>query len=190
MIPYNTPHNVPYNNTGPATVKIFDPTPTISPSLFVSRAGETTALANPVTGTKVPAPATRAILSKIPTPVRTADRKIRKRVVVKEASAFSIPKNVNNCIHISPIAQMLPPTANAARQSLCVCERAERLSVKVLYACFSIRFFPFSFHAVPVFAFFPLVFLWFLFSFSLVCAEKQDRSPIFSFDKCKFSMNI
>ena len=52
----------------------------IRPSLFVSRAGETTELANPVTGTRVPAPRCLAISSNTPRPVKSAARKIRMRV--------------------------------------------------------------------------------------------------------------
>ena len=67
---------MPNTNTGPAMVKVFTPIPVIMPSLLNSIAGETTALANPVMGTSVPAPANRAMLSKHPNPVKSADRKI------------------------------------------------------------------------------------------------------------------
>ena len=58
--------------TGPATLNIFAPVPRILPSLWNSIAGDTTAFANPVIGTSVPAPAWRAILSNTPRAVNTA----------------------------------------------------------------------------------------------------------------------
>ena len=51
---------MPNTITGPATVNIFTAVPVISPSARKSIAGEATALANPVMGTNVPAPAYRA----------------------------------------------------------------------------------------------------------------------------------
>jgi hypothetical protein len=72
----SVPAAVPYRITGPATLKIFVPTPRIKPSPFVSTAQEETALAKPVIGTSVPAPANLAILSKTPIPVRRAVTKI------------------------------------------------------------------------------------------------------------------
>ena len=82
-MPYSTPLAMPKRSTGPATVKIFAPTPSIRPSDFVSIAGETTEFANPVTGTKVPAPAYFAILSKTPIPVKSAEIKISVMVTNK-----------------------------------------------------------------------------------------------------------
>ena len=66
-------------------MKIFEPTPKIIPSLEESRASETTAFANPVTGTSVPAPARFPILSKIPNPVRIEAIRIKIRLTVVEA---------------------------------------------------------------------------------------------------------
>ena len=54
---------MPYTSTGPAMANILAPMPRISPSLLNSSAGETMALAKPVMGTRVPAPAWRAIWS-------------------------------------------------------------------------------------------------------------------------------
>ena len=51
---------VPNTITGPATVNILTAVPVISPSARKSMAGEATALAKPVMGTNVPAPAYRA----------------------------------------------------------------------------------------------------------------------------------
>ena len=61
---------VPYNKTGPATVKILAPIPVTKPSALLSIAGDATEFANPVIGTKVPAPANLAILSNTPKAVR------------------------------------------------------------------------------------------------------------------------
>ena len=48
---------MPKTRTGPAMVNIFAAMPVTKPSLLKSMAGETMELANPVTGTSVPAPA-------------------------------------------------------------------------------------------------------------------------------------
>lgn len=73
ITPQNAPASVPYRRTGPATVNILAPTPRIRPSERASMAGEATALANPVMGTSVPAPAYLAMRSKTPNPVSTAE---------------------------------------------------------------------------------------------------------------------
>ena len=52
---------IPYNITGPAIVKIFAPTPKTKPSDLNSIAGAATLFANPVIGTRQPAPPTFAI---------------------------------------------------------------------------------------------------------------------------------
>ena len=61
--------------TGPAIVNILAAMPVTKPSALNSIAGETTALAKPVIGTIVPAPAIFAISSYQLRPVRTALRK-------------------------------------------------------------------------------------------------------------------
>ena len=94
MTPYSTPERVPKSKTGPATVKILAPTPRMSPSLLVSMAGETTAFAKPVTGTRVPAPAKRAIRSNSPSPVSRADKKISETVATNPASSGFSPQRV------------------------------------------------------------------------------------------------
>ena len=73
MIPYNTPADRPYTITGPAMVNIFAPTPRMKPSVLNSTAGAAMALAKPVMGTKVPAPANLAILSYRLNPVSSAE---------------------------------------------------------------------------------------------------------------------
>ena len=84
---------MPKSMTGPATVNILAPTPKTYPSLAESIASDTTAFANPVTGTSVPAPAILAILSKTPTDVRIDAIKIRVRVTSVEA-VFSSIENI------------------------------------------------------------------------------------------------
>ena len=53
---------MPNTITGPAIRNIFAAMPVTKPSLRKSMAGDTTALANPVMGTSVPAPPNRASL--------------------------------------------------------------------------------------------------------------------------------
>ena len=67
---------MPYSITGPAIVNIFAPVPATIPSVFASRAGETTEFAKPVIGTSVPAPACLAIFGYMSSPVKSAPRKI------------------------------------------------------------------------------------------------------------------
>ena len=54
--PYRALATVPNTITGPATRNIFAAMPVTKPSARKSMAGETTALAKPVMGTRVPAP--------------------------------------------------------------------------------------------------------------------------------------
>ena len=61
---------IPKTRTGPATVNIFPPTPITYPSLLYSIAGATIEFANPVIGTKEPAPANFPILLKRFKPVK------------------------------------------------------------------------------------------------------------------------
>ena len=61
--PYRVLATVPNTITGPATRNIFAAMPVTKPSVLKSMAGETTALAKPVMGTRVPAPARRGMAS-------------------------------------------------------------------------------------------------------------------------------
>ena len=79
-MPYIVPASVEKRMTGPATENILAPTPKINPSLLLSIAALVTAFEKPVTGTKVPAPANLAILSKKPKAVEI-DAKIIKVIV-------------------------------------------------------------------------------------------------------------
>ena len=54
---------MPYTSTGPAMVNILAARPRTRPSVLNSMAGAATALAKPVMGTNVPAPACLAMLS-------------------------------------------------------------------------------------------------------------------------------
>ena len=63
---------IPNTKTGPATVNIFPPTPITYPSDLYSIAGETIEFANPVIGTKEPAPANFPILLNTLRPVKKA----------------------------------------------------------------------------------------------------------------------
>ena len=83
-----TKNVVEFTTEGPATVKILAPTPRISPSLLASMAGDTTALAKPVMGTRVPAPANLAMRSKTPRPVRMAATSTRVAAVRVPASSL------------------------------------------------------------------------------------------------------
>ena len=65
--------DTPYTITGPAMVNIFAPTPKMNPSVLNSTAEAATALAKPVIGTSVPAPALLAISSYRLKPVSNAD---------------------------------------------------------------------------------------------------------------------
>lgn len=110
------PLTVPYRMTGPATVNIFAPTPRTKPSLRESIAWETTAFAKPVIGTRVPAPPTRAKLSKIPMPVRMAlmTTKVRLTITGVILSSIMPPLMVgSSCRSSSPSRHIMPPTAKA-----------------------------------------------------------------------------
>lgn len=91
IIPYNIDDAVPYTITGPAITNICAPTPFMNPSDLASIAGEVTAFANPVIGTRVPAPAFAASLSNQPIPVNRPDKKIS---VTEESvkAVFSLSK--------------------------------------------------------------------------------------------------
>ena len=109
---------MPYTITGPATVNIFTAVPVTSPSARKSIAGEATALANPVMGTSVPAPAYRASRWYSPSDVSTTDRNTSVTAVAVPASCAVSP----SCSHSLPIScpsvQIPPPTANANAVSL------------------------------------------------------------------------
>ena len=98
-------------------MNIFAPTPETSPSLRNSMAGETTALAKPVMGTRVPAPALAASFWYQPIAVVKADRPMSVALVSVPASVSVKPRAAYSVRRPSPKRQMAPPTKNAHRQS-------------------------------------------------------------------------
>lgn len=114
ITPYKTDAIVPYTITGPAMTKIFAPTPRINPSVLNSIAGDTTAFANPVIGTKVPAPAYFAILSYTLNPVSSALIATSDIDVKVGVTSTVAPKCRYNSIKSCPMTHIIPPTANAA----------------------------------------------------------------------------
>lgn len=85
---------IPYTNTGPATVNIFPPTPITYPSDLYSIAGETIELANPVIGTKDPAPANFPIRLNRFNPVKKALIPIK----IMDTTVFDICKSKPRCL--------------------------------------------------------------------------------------------
>ena len=77
-------------------------------------AGEATALAKPVMGTSVPAPAWRASLWYRPSPVNSADRNTSDTDVAVAASSSFRPRNLYQSLRAWPRQQMAPPTRNAS----------------------------------------------------------------------------
>ena len=71
------------------------------------------ALAKPVMGTRVPAPANFASFSYKPSPVNRALRKIRQMDAQALAASFSAPMRVNRFRNTSPRVQMPPPMRKA-----------------------------------------------------------------------------
>ena len=84
----------PKTSTGPATVNIFPPTPITYPSDLYSIAGDTIEFANPVIGTKEPAPANFPILLKILSPVKNALTPINTIDTIVPAVCWSAPLNL------------------------------------------------------------------------------------------------
>ena len=80
-------HPVELGNSPAAMVNILAPTPFTQFSLLKSMAGDTTALAKPVIGTSVPAPANRASRQYSPNPVSTADSSTKEQEVAVPASS-------------------------------------------------------------------------------------------------------
>ena len=113
---------------------IFAPDPVTSPSQRNSMAGLTTALANPVIGTSVPAPAREASFWYQPSAVVTADRKIRPTDASSEASDRVYPAARNHWRSPSPTAQMQPPTAKAHTQLRPTAERGEAFFTSAAYS--------------------------------------------------------
>ena len=97
----------------------------MNPSVWNSTAGAAMALAKPVMGTRVPAPACLAMSSKRLRPVSSATMATRVMDAAPEASCFSSPRDVYQLMKTCPRVQMPPPTQNAHRQSRHTGERGE-----------------------------------------------------------------
>ena len=110
-------------------LNIFEATPVIKPSLFVSIASEVTALANPDIVTKAPPPPNFAILSKNPIPVEIAVKRMTVNEVNRREVLSAIPKYKYSVLIVSPIKQIVPPTKNAFAQFFIQGERSARLLV-------------------------------------------------------------
>lgn len=80
-------------------------------------AGDTTALAKPVMGTNVPAPALAANFWYQPSAVVTADSAINVALVSVAASVSVRPADAYSVRSPSPSRQIAPPTQNAHAQS-------------------------------------------------------------------------
>ena len=119
---------IPYTNTGPATVNILAPTPITYPSDLNSIAGATIEFAKPVIGTREPAPAILPILLKILSPVKNAliAIKIIETTVPEEVSSkpLYLQKEKITC----PIEQISPPIKNAFIQFFNIGELGDFLS--------------------------------------------------------------
>lgn len=98
-------------------VNIFAPTPKINPSVLNSTAGAAMALAKPVIGTRVPAPACFAILSYRLRPVSSADRATSDMDAAVPAISLSSPSFPYQFTKNCPNVQISPPTRKAPRQS-------------------------------------------------------------------------
>ena len=85
---------MPNTITGPATVNILTAVPVTMPSARKSMAGEATALAKPVMGTSVPAPAYRASRWYSPSAVSSADRNTSVTEVAEAAVLLRQPQRL------------------------------------------------------------------------------------------------
>ena len=94
MIPAAAEVSMPYTITGPAIENSFTPTPRINPSVFDSMAGDDIAFANPVIGTRVPAPPCFAIFRYRSRPVSKIPINTRVTEVSEAAVSFSKFKDV------------------------------------------------------------------------------------------------
>ena len=107
-------------------VNIFAATPSTMPSVLNSTAGAAMALANPVMGTRVPAPACLAMSSYTLSPVSRADSATSDMDAAVDASLFSKPNAKYPLMASCPNTQISPPIQKAFRQSRISGERGER----------------------------------------------------------------
>ena len=115
-------------------VNSLAPRPKMKPSLLNSMAAEATALANPVMGTRVPAPANLAIRSNTPMAVRVTAMKMRVIEVRGLAISSIRPMAVYKFPKACPKVQMAPPMRKALRQSLNKGEEGEAFFTICLYS--------------------------------------------------------
>lgn len=92
MSPKSQEEKIPYKITGPHMVKIWVPMPNTCPSFLNSMAGAATELANPVIGTRVPAPPYFAILLYILNPVNTTLKNTKVIVLYSIANSILAPR--------------------------------------------------------------------------------------------------
>ena len=108
--------------------------PVTKPSALNSMAGETTALAKPVIGTIVPAPAIFAMSSYQLSPVSTALRKTSEMAVATAAASLSSPAAPQPFKISCPSAQMTPPIKKLQRRSFQIGDFFARLATYLLYS--------------------------------------------------------
>jgi hypothetical protein len=106
----------------------------MKPSDLNSIAGETTALAKPVIGTSVPAPACLAIFSNTPNPVKIAAITISADET-NIPESFSLKSKYKHSSLIScPITHIAPPIKKADRKSRVFLDGGEAFFTKLLYS--------------------------------------------------------
>ena len=132
--PYTTLAAVPNTITGPATVNILTAVPVTMPSARKSMAGEATALAKPVMGTSVPAPAYRASRWYSPSAVSSTDRNTSVTEVAEAASCCVSPSACQPLAISCPTAQIPPPTTKASAVSLPMGELGDSCRTSASYS--------------------------------------------------------
>ena len=128
-------------------MNIFAPTPRMKPSVLNSTAGETTAFANPVIGTSVPAPPCLAIFGYSPVPVSTAEKNTSDTETQVPTSSSLTPTALNSSKIPWPIRQMIPPIRNALSIFSHIFELGEARSTIFEYSLFETFIKP-PFHKV------------------------------------------
>ena len=130
---------VPYTTTGPAITNSLAASPSTKPSLLNSMAGEDMALAKPVMGTSVPAPAFLASFWYQPSPVVTTESNTSVTEHQAPASSFVSPRLPYQSIRACPTTQISPPTKKAIGSVLALWLGGE-LSLSILL--YSLGVFP------------------------------------------------
>ena len=94
-------------------MNILHPTPNTQPSFLYSIAAAATELANPVIGTRLPAPPHFVIDGYILSPVRITLRRMSVTVVHSAASSAAIPQPLYISRTPCPTVHIIPPVTNA-----------------------------------------------------------------------------